>query len=60
MFTEEQTGKLNDMFKYLNSLCNEIYAQREDVRDKSITINEIVDSLEKAAENIEAALEADV
>ena len=60
MFTEEQTGKLNDMFKYLNSLCNEIDAQRENVRDKSITINEIVDSLEKAAENIEAALEADV
>lgn len=60
MFTEEQTEKLNDMFKYLNSLRNEIDALRDDVRDKSITINEIVDSLENAAENIEAALEADV
>ena len=60
MFTDEQIDKLTDIVTYLNSLCSEIDAQREDVRDKSITINEIVDSLEKAAENIEAALEADV
>lgn len=60
MFTEEQIDKLNDIFSYLNSLCCQIYAQRECARDKSMTINELVDLLGNAAENIEAALEKNV
>ena len=60
MFTEEQIDKLTDMVSYLNSLCIEIDAQRADIRDKSMTINEIVGYLEDAAESIEKAIEADV
>lgn len=60
MFTEEQIDKLTDMVSYLNSLRDEIDAQREDIRDKSIGINEIVGYLEDAAESIEKAIEADV
>jgi ABC-type transporter Mla subunit MlaD len=60
MFTEEQIDKLTDMVSYLNSLRDEIDAQREDIRDKSMGINEIVGYLEDAAESIEKAIEADV
>jgi hypothetical protein len=48
------------MVSYLNSLRDEIDAQREDIRDKSMGINEIVGYLEDAAESIEKAIEADV
>ena len=60
MFTEEQIDRLTDMVSYLNSLCIEIDAQRADIRDKSMTINEIVGYLEDASESIEKAIEADV
>jgi ABC-type transporter Mla subunit MlaD len=60
MFTEEQIDKLTDMVSYLNSLRDEIDAQRADIRDKSMGINEIVGYLEDAAESIEKAIEADV
>jgi ABC-type transporter Mla subunit MlaD len=60
MFTDEQIDKLTDMVSYLNSLCSEIDAQREDIRDKSMTINEIVSNLEDAAYLIEQAIKADV
>jgi ABC-type transporter Mla subunit MlaD len=60
MFTDEQIDKLTDMVSYLNSLRDEIDAQREDIRDKSMGINEIVGYLEDAAESIEKAIEADV
>ena len=60
MFTDEQIDRLTDMVSYLNSLCSEIDAQRADVRDKSMTINEIVGYLEDASESIEKAIEADV
>jgi ABC-type transporter Mla subunit MlaD len=60
MFTDEQIDRLTDIVSYLNSLCSEIDAQRADVRDKSMTINEIVSNLEDAAYLIEQAIEADV
>ena len=60
MFTDEQIDRLTDIVSYLNSLCIEINAQRADIRDKSMTINEIVGYLEDASESIEKAIEADV